>query len=160
MKYFTSYYAKYSMIPKSYMCVAVSRTWPVSLESNQNFTAVKNNFLAPSAELLNDMKSGAINEDEYTKRYITEVMTRVQTDQKCQDLYEWIKKVEKTYATFQVRYDAIVFMCYEKPGDFCHRHLLARLLTNIYGVECTELAFQKPDKPAETSDTADTISLF
>lgn len=31
----------------------------------------------------------------------------------------------------------VALICYEKPSDFCHRHLIAEWLRN-YGVECNE----------------------
>lgn len=31
----------------------------------------------------------------------------------------------------------VALICYEKPSDFCHRHLIAKWL-RAYGVECTE----------------------
>lgn len=31
-----------------------------------------------------------------------------------------------------------VLLCYEKPGDFCHRHLVSQWL-NENGIRCSEL---------------------
>ena len=33
--------------------------------------------------------------------------------------------------------DSVILLCYEKPGDFCHRHLVADWLTKN-GTECKE----------------------
>ena len=33
----------------------------------------------------------------------------------------------------------VVFLCYEKKGDFCHRHCLAKFLEDFYGLEVKEL---------------------
>ena len=154
MKYFTSYYANYDNIPKNYSCVQISRTCPEGLEHNSNFTKVRNCILAPSEELLSDMKAGKITEDEYKKRYITEILTNIPNIYKdCKDLKDWIRKVEDIYSTFQTKYDAIVFMCYEAPDKFCHRHILAKLLTNIYHINCIELETKKEDKKKEDYST-------
>lgn len=143
MKYFTSYYGNYKNIPKNYMCVQISRTCPEGLENNSNFSKIRNCILAPSEELLSDMKSGKITEEEYKKRYVIEVLTSIQTIQGCKDLKEYIHKVEAIYSTFQTKWDAIVFMCYETPDKFCHRHILANLLTKIYRIECIEYSSEK-----------------
>ena len=38
-------------------------------------------------------------------------------------------------------------MCYEKPGDFCHRHLLADFLNENLGLDIKEFEFKK--EPSE-----------
>ena len=37
--------------------------------------------------------------------------------------------------------DKAVMLCYEKPGDFCHRHLIARWLSENTGVDVQEVKF-------------------
>lgn len=41
----------------------------------------------------------------------------------------------------------VALCCYEKPGDFCHRHLLAQWLTERTGVKIEE--YVAPQKKAE-----------
>ncbi len=39
-------------------------------------------------------------------------------------------------------------LCYEKPGDFCHRHLIADWLNKSLGIGVEEFsAFEEPQKP-------------
>ena len=38
--------------------------------------------------------------------------------------------------------DGAVMLCYEKPGDFCHRHLVADWLKQGTGVEVEEVSFK------------------
>lgn len=38
----------------------------------------------------------------------------------------------------------VALCCYEKPGEFCHRHLLAEYLTKNTGVEITEFSATPP----------------
>ncbi len=51
--------------------------------------------------------------------------------------------------------------CYEKPGDFCHRHILARWLTEGTGVEVTEFPAPAPaERRVAAESRAEQISLF
>ena len=40
-------------------------------------------------------------------------------------------------------------LCYEKPGDFCHRHLLAKWITEESGVEVKEWMTDEESKAEE-----------
>ncbi|MDD3404956.1 MAG: DUF488 family protein [Paludibacteraceae bacterium] len=45
----------------------------------------------------------------------------------------------------------VALCCYEKPGDFCHRHLLAGWLTKETGVEIIEYGVaEKPKTQTQT----------
>ena len=67
------------------------------------------------------------------------MLTSVQTELKQPDVPSWIEYMDNFFATqCYTKWDAIVFMCYEKPSDFCHRHLFRRLLNNIYHIQCDE----------------------
>lgn len=35
----------------------------------------------------------------------------------------------------------VALCCYEKPGDFCHRHILAKWITEKTGIEVKEFGF-------------------
>lgn len=61
------------------------------------------------------------------------------------------KEIEETYKKEYLRqlsllnpeeiynkYNGKVLLCFEKPGDFCHRHILAEWLRNA-GFQCEEL---------------------
>ena len=39
--------------------------------------------------------------------------------------------------------DNAVMLCYEKPGDFCHRHLIADWITKNTGITVEEVDFSK-----------------
>ena len=49
---------------------------------------------------------------------------------------------------FEDKYDAVVFLCYEKPTDFCHRHILREILNYEYRIRCDELNYKE-----ETEET-------
>lgn len=43
----------------------------------------------------------------------------------------------------------VALCCYEKPGDFCHRHILAKWLTDNTGIVIEEYNGQKPEETKE-----------
>ena len=142
MKFYTSYYGNYKNIPKNLMCVQISRTCPDGLENNDNFTKVQNSILAPSDELLYNMKSGKLSETEYKRQYLVELLQNIQS-KGFKNLKEYIFEIEKTYNSFQSKWDGIIFMCYESPEKFCHRHIIRNLLTKVYNIECVEYPYTK-----------------
>ena len=68
------------------------------------------------------------NPDEYKRRYHEEVLSKLDPAQVLCDLGE----------------DAIL-LCWEKPGEFCHRMLVAEWLQDTLGVNVEELG----KKPSE-----------
>lgn len=52
--------------------------------------------------------------------------------------------------------DNVVLLCYEKPEDFCHRHLVAKWLQH-YRVPCEEYQLNRVPDPTPASTT---LSLF
>lgn len=138
MKLFTSYYANYRNIPKSYICIGISRVCPEWFADNSsldNFMFIKSNFLAPSEELLNSYKNNSITQEDYKKQYVQQIYTLLNNSIGYKDLAQWIKDLIKTFSD---KYDGIVFMCYERPEEFCHRHILRNILNNVYNIECKE----------------------
>jgi hypothetical protein len=141
MKHFTSYYANFGNIPKDNMCVGISRTCPEYFNSNNipNFLFTKNNILAPSEDLLYRFKNNELSEEDYKKIYITDLFSRLQTEMHENDFVSWLDKVDNWFEhECYNKWNGLVFLCYEKPIDFCHRHLVRRLMTNIYGINCEE----------------------
>lgn len=76
--------------------------------------------LFPSQKLLSDYKNGLIDEKEYERRYVSETLSKLNP----KEVYEAL--------------DGKVLLCYEKTGDFCHRHIVAKWL-NDNGFKCEEL---------------------
>jgi len=77
--------------------------------------------LAPSVDLLNAIKAGEINERQYTKRYHSELLKNLDP--------------KKVYAEYKDK----ILCCYERPGEFCHRRLIAEWLEKSLGVRIPEL---------------------
>lgn len=80
--------------------------------------------LAPAPELLNGYKNGKISKDEYKIIYDIALNGNNKEVQKLKDLLD-------------SGIDVTVY-CYEKPTDFCHRHLLSKYFINL-GYESKEL---------------------
>lgn len=74
--------------------------------------------LAPTPELFFEWKYGNHRGDNayYTKRFVEEVLG------KFKDPAEALNELCQMAGT---SHDRIILLCYEKPGQFCHRHLVA-----------------------------------
>lgn len=138
MKLFTSYYANYRNIPKSYLCIGISRVCPEWFANNDldNFMFFKSNVLAPSESLLNRIKANQITQEQYKKEYVEKLYADIQKYFNCNDLGEWAKKMLECFKDTQ--WDGIVLMCYERPEEFCHRHIIRNILNKIYHIDCKE----------------------
>lgn len=118
---YTSYYANYRKF-KGMFRVSISRTAP------SNSYDLQLTKLAPTAELLQNYKSNFITNEEYTSVYNNQLL-RLEND-------GYIAKVVKDLSTLQ---EDVVLLCYEKKGDFCHRHLLAEWFNNNHNTNIREL---------------------
>jgi uncharacterized protein YeaO (DUF488 family) len=74
-------------------------------------------LLAPSDGLLSEYKKGKLKERDYTLAYFDELRSR-------------IENVRAVLMQLDY-YDKYILLCYEKKGDFCHRHLL-EIFVNEY----------------------------
>ena len=123
MTIFTSYYANLRNIPTNIVPVAISQFPP------DWYKGKKLRRLAPSQELLRLYKSGQITEDGYVERYKTETLSQFDPRTLCQNLYDYFGGKD------------VCLMCFEKPGDFCHRHLVSEWFRDA-GYDAREWAVQ------------------
>lgn len=111
MKIYTSYFANWRHFPGEAVAVGVTRFKPdywqgANLES-----------LAPSEGLLRDYRNKNVDEYVFKMRYLGELRERGLTPEFVRnELYQYSKGFD------------VVLCCYEKPKDFCHRHILAEWL--------------------------------
>lgn len=75
-------------------------------------------WLAPTGELLGNIKAGRITESGYQEIYLNLMRTRWSQDP------QW-------FIDFCRTHDKIVLACYCGPGCFCHRLILVDILRNI-----------------------------
>ena len=105
--------------------VSISRTAPIN---SYDLQLIK---LAPNAELLQKYKSNSITNEEYTSVYHNQLLKLENNG--------YIAKFVKALSTLQELHGDVVLLCYEKKGDFCHRHLLAEYLNNNHNTNIREL---------------------
>ena len=83
-------------------------------------------IFAPSWELLKDCKAGLVMQKQYEERYIAEQRASVKENT---HVWRWFFQKER-----------IVVCCYERFGDFCHRHVLREyILPRLGAIDCGEI---------------------
>ncbi len=92
--------------------------------------SMANPAFAPTWDMVRGVKSGAMSEDEYTRRY------KVLLD-------ESRKRNTAAWQALLSR-KRVVLVCFCRAGSFCHRYLLADYLETLGAVRKGEL----PTKPA------------
>lgn len=93
------------------------------------YTGLQYKKLAPKWSFFSEWKSGSHKGDNnyYIEHFNDEVLNVTSVRKVIID----IEKLANSKA------DNIILLCYEKPGDFCHRHLVADWLKEN-GVDCNE----------------------
>lgn len=130
MKIWTSYFAKLDKLRQLGFkdFVAVSGYVPEFYQNVMDNNPYKHLMtcrrcieLAPKKSWFFDWKNGKFDNDEYVRLYSQTVLNTL-------DIKEVLKQFENN----------TVLLCYEKSGDFCHRHLIAQWLKDN-GIECEEV---------------------
>lgn len=115
---YTSYFGNHRRLPKEMKCISIARKTPLG------FTGECWEELAPSSDLLSDYKSGKTDKQGYTQRYLKQLDDLADTNP---DYFNRFKTDED-----------IILLCYEKMGDFCHRHILSNYLRTHYDLNVSE----------------------
>lgn len=114
-------YKKVDLVP-----VSIAYGTPVWYEGETCFE------LAPPRKLLIAYKKKGLSTADYTKRYNDFLKT-----------VNWSEVIDKLYAISEKHDDRdLILCCFEKPTDFCHRHLLAEFLTKN-GIDTQEWIVKK-----------------
>lgn len=117
---YTSYFAKLSKLPANITPIAICGKSP------EWYKGIQYKKLAPKWSFFSVWKQTHDNE-YYIKHFNEEVLNTLNVETVIKELYSLAGKNQD---------NDIVLICYEKPGDFCHRHLVADWLTrNGYPVE-------------------------
>ena len=80
--------------------------------------------LAPTYDILMNYKTNP-NEQIYTERFTSEIINRLNFETVISELTQLSNGKD------------IALLCFEKPTDFCHRHLIAKHLISL-GYDVTE----------------------
>lgn len=144
-----------------YATIGISRIcpdWLVGTKSPSNFYFWEDNPLAPSSDLLKKYKNGLIDQWNYSIEYFRELNQRFHfKDDGGERLRSYVDDLKRRFFD----YSSIVFLCYEKPDEFCHRHLLRDLF--LYNnIKITEIPVDKKEDKLrrETSESPSSNALF
>ncbi|MCQ2348955.1 MAG: DUF488 domain-containing protein [Paludibacteraceae bacterium] len=125
MKIYTSYFSRIAQVRKAGVLPVSIALWSPRWYDGDRFLE-----LAPLRYMLKE----DLTNEEYTRHYHAKVLSKFDAN----GLRDILAR------RFNGR--DIALMCYEKPNDFCHRHLVREWL-NKNGVECAE--FGEPNENAE-----------
>ena len=125
MKIYTSYFANLKNLEKEDIFPIGICCYPPKWFNGPNLGAI-----APTPDILEKCKS---SHAEYEKRYRAEVLSIFK------DISTLINKISYISGGKDV-----ALCCYEKPSDFCHRHIVAKWLEEQAGIEVKE--FEKTEE--------------
>lgn len=127
MKIYTSYFVKAATLRQAAIVPIGIALWPPRF-----FRGVSMSQVAPRRYMLNDQ----LTDEEYISMYRNDVLRLV-------DAQSFVRQLEEAGHGMDV-----ALCCFEKPDDFCHRHILAQWLTEQTGIEVKEFGVSdKPEAP-------------
>ena len=139
---YTSYFANIKKLPNNYIPISICGKAP------DWYKGLQYKKLAPKWEFFKKWKETKDNE-YYIEHFQKEVLILINQEKIIQELESLIKNssdidenikasmYDEHYTIWNNPNINIVLICYEKPNDFCHRHLVAKWLTD-YGYPCKE----------------------
>lgn len=138
---YTSYFAKLKSLPENVTPVSICGKAP------DWYKGAQYKKLAPKYDFFMEWKENQDN-DYYIEQFQREVLEPLELDRVLIQLhlllpYEHREKIQSNVWTNSAYHIALI--CYEKPGDFCHRHLVADWM-NENGIECCEYSFDNSYK--------------
>lgn len=121
MALYTSYYFSREL-PQDCVKVSISVTKPGGVSVDEEFP-----FLSPESSVLWGYKDGRVSKERYTERYFAKL------DANKEQVRSGLEALEQKYPGRD-----IVLLCWCKPGDFCHRHLLSDYCKRNFGMDIKE----------------------
>jgi hypothetical protein len=137
---YTSYFAKLKSLPDNIIPISICGKAP------DWYKGLQYKKLAPKYDFFMKWKENHDN-DYYVKCFNEQVLDKLNAERVVKELDNLLLNQTTTigYNGDLKEVPRIALICYEKPSDFCHRHLVADWL-NKNGFECeefTELRFSK-----------------
>ncbi|MDR1254623.1 MAG: DUF488 domain-containing protein [Puniceicoccales bacterium] len=123
---YTSYFAFIPKLPADMFKVSISLFTPKWAKIDRLMPC-----LNPTEQLLKEAKSGTVSVEKSLKTYREEILSKLSPIEVYNDLVEMTNKANKK---------DLALLCYEKPGDPCHRRIVAEWLeegSNISVLEFT-----------------------
>lgn len=119
MRIYTSYYAKSKKLPDNLVRISIAGKAPMG------YSGLEYKRVAPKYGFFMEWKKTHDN-NYYIEHYNSEVLDTLDASQ----VYSDLKKLSNG--------NDCVLLCYEKSGDFCHRHLVADWLNKELGIDIKE----------------------
>ena len=119
---YTSYFAKLKSLPDNIIPISICGKAP------DWYKGLQYKKLAPKYDFFMKWKTDHDN-DYFIKCFNEQVLNKLSVLDTIIELSE--------LGGFENRHNDICLICYEKPGDFCHRHLVSDWL-NKNGFSCKE----------------------
>lgn len=133
---YTSYFAKLRELPSNIIPVAICGKAP------DGYHGLQYKKLAPKYEFFSEWKKTHDN-DYYIRCFNEQVLEKTNMREVMNDIWDLLAPTTKEWFSiyncpFWRNLDLhIVLVCYEKPEEFCHRHLVAAWLTE-HGIPVEE----------------------
>jgi len=117
------------------------------------YTGLQYRKLAPKYSFFIAYKNKYITSDQYKDRYNEEILNKLDKKEVLKDLHDLVGDASKN--------SDIILLCYEKPGDFCHRRLVAKWLSDLYTIQEFEgLATEDEVAKTKNFEHASSIGLI
>ncbi len=130
---YTSYFAKLNKLPSNVVPISICGKAP------SWYHGIQYKILAPKYGFFMQWKQNHDN-DFYIKCFNAEVLSTLDSRKVMLDLQTLIPMEIRKRQQDDIWKSSdthIALICYEKPSDFCHRHLVAEWLT-VNGYKCEE----------------------
>ena len=127
MRIYTSYFGNSKKLPQAGIKVI-----GIAFYRPRWFYGISLKQVAPTKSILFAKDE---TQEDYIRRYKAEVLAP-------QDMRQFLKAVEAASGGQDV-----ALCCYEKPEDFCHRHILAEWIKEKTGVEIKEYGYVEKKEP-------------
>lgn len=122
MKIYTSYFANSKKLHKENIVVIGIALYPPKW-----FAGPSLKMVSPSYDILHNSKS----QEDYEQRFSSEILAH-------RDPNVFLSNIESL-----AKGKDVALCCYEKPGDFCHRHLVAKWMNEKLGLQIEEFGVSK-----------------
>lgn len=122
MKIYTSYFANSKKLHKESIVVIGIALYPPKW-----FAGPSLKMVSPSYDILHNSKS----QEDYEQRFSSEILAH-------RDPNVFLNNIERL-----ANGKDVALCCYEKPGDFCHRHLVAKWMNEKLGLQIEEFGVSK-----------------
>lgn len=125
---YTTYFAKVRSLPEGIIPIAICGKAP------DGYKGLCYKKLAPKYDFFQQWKASGDN-DYYVKCFKEQILDTLNAEEVLKDLYTMVGLEELNTCD-------IALVCYEKPLDFCHRHLVSEWL-RANDIPCAEFVFMK-----------------